>query len=128
MKAADVTLTDYGLALESAAFAYLIHRAGWLPRPWVLMFFAGTSMATLAGWAIALRLCLDPRRARRLTTVAATERRPGWCAVFEQVEHQVAGQDGRQVVQGEGHLEAVDVAVARRLWEVSCNLTGLPSA
>lgn len=108
MKAADVTLTDYGLALESAAFAYLVHRrqpAGSI-RPWVLMFFAGTSTATLcggtvhgffdrpesrghrifwpasllatgvaalAGWAIALRLCLDPPRARRLTTVATAE-------------------------------------------------------
>jgi hypothetical protein len=48
-----VTLTDYGLALESAGLAYWTHRQP--PRPlrrWMTLFFGASSAATLLGGTV----------------------------------------------------------------------------
>lgn len=51
----DVTLTDYGLFVECAAFAWLIARrparSGSL-RLWVVLFFASTAVAALLGGTV----------------------------------------------------------------------------
>lgn len=51
----DVTLTDYGLALECALFAVLIYRLrdGAAPaRTWFTVFFAALAVAALAGGTV----------------------------------------------------------------------------
>jgi hypothetical protein len=51
----DVALTDYGLALECAVFAWLLFKCednGHGIRPWVTLFFAGVAMASLAGGTV----------------------------------------------------------------------------
>lgn len=51
----DVTLTDYGLAVECALCVYLLHRRGrertWL-LPWLVFFFAAVGGAALAGGSV----------------------------------------------------------------------------
>lgn len=51
----DVTLTDYGLALEAALFAWFVRRGSDPGRPlgrWFVLFFGATSMASLAGGTV----------------------------------------------------------------------------
>ena len=51
----DVALTDYGLALECALFAYRIYTRGAESHPirnWALLFFAATGAAALAGGTV----------------------------------------------------------------------------
>lgn len=50
----DVTLTDYGLAIENAVFAYLMsrHRRGNGLAGWFTLFFAAGSAAALAGGTV----------------------------------------------------------------------------
>lgn len=51
----DVTLTDYGLALESALFAVLIYRmrsSAGPARTWFMVFFAALGVAALAGGTV----------------------------------------------------------------------------
>ncbi|MGH7768223.1 MAG: DUF6962 family protein [Candidatus Binatia bacterium] len=51
----DVALTDYGLALESAVFAFLIYRRGireWPLRTWFTAFFGSISLASFAGGTV----------------------------------------------------------------------------
>ena len=56
----DVTLTDWGLAVECAILARLIARGGGPPaggetsaaRPWLVLFFASTGAAALMGGAV----------------------------------------------------------------------------
>lgn len=51
----DVTLTDYGLALECALFTYLLHQHGdWHNslRAWFLLFFGSVGLAALAGGTV----------------------------------------------------------------------------
>lgn len=51
----DVTLTDYGLALECAVLSLLIHRLRNHPGPartWFTLFFAGLAVAALAGGTV----------------------------------------------------------------------------
>ncbi len=51
----DVTVTDYGLALEAAVFAWLVRRASDPARPlgrWFALFFGATSIASLAGGTV----------------------------------------------------------------------------
>ena len=46
----DVTLTDYGLAIECAIFVWMIRRraSGDCPRaPWIILFFVSVSVASL---------------------------------------------------------------------------------
>ena len=51
----DVTLTDYGLALECAVFAWLVWRSrsgeGGV-RPWMFLFFASLSASSLFGGTV----------------------------------------------------------------------------
>lgn len=50
----DVALTDYGLAVESATFSYLLFRQK-APRPlkmWFAIFFGSVSLAALAGGTV----------------------------------------------------------------------------
>ena len=58
----DVTLTDYGLALETALFAYLLLRGGNRRsslRTWFAVFFGSASVASLAGGTVH-GLALEP--------------------------------------------------------------------
>jgi hypothetical protein len=51
----DVTLTDYGLFLECAAFAWFIARRPADPearRSWIILFFAFTALAALFGGTV----------------------------------------------------------------------------
>lgn len=51
----DVTLTDYGLAIECAVFAYLLSRQPTERkdlRSWFVVFFGATGAATLAGGTV----------------------------------------------------------------------------
>jgi hypothetical protein len=51
----DVSLTDYGLAVECALFTYLIYRRGAQEnrlRPWFLIFFGSIGIAGLAGGTV----------------------------------------------------------------------------
>jgi hypothetical protein len=51
----DVTLTDYGLAIECALFAYLVHvngSAGNRYRFWLVVFFGATGTASLLGGTV----------------------------------------------------------------------------
>ena len=50
----DVTLTDYGLAVENAVFAYLMlrHRRGAGTPAWFALFFVAGSAAALAGGTV----------------------------------------------------------------------------
>ena len=51
----DVTLTDYGLALECAVFAWLIYRHGQRAgalRSWVVLFFAAAAVAPVCGGTV----------------------------------------------------------------------------
>lgn len=51
----DVTLTDYGLAIECAAFAYLLSRRGCRGDPLrtsFMLFFASTALAAFTGGAV----------------------------------------------------------------------------
>lgn len=51
----DVTLTDYGLAVECALFTYLLarrHGESKPLRPWFVLFFASGAAATLAGGTV----------------------------------------------------------------------------
>jgi hypothetical protein len=51
----DVTLTDYGLAIEGAVFAYLLHRHEARETPvhgWFVCFFGAGSLAALAGGTV----------------------------------------------------------------------------
>jgi len=51
----DVALTDYGLAIESAVFAFLIYRRGIRGQPlrtWFMVFFGSISLASLAGGTV----------------------------------------------------------------------------
>jgi len=51
----DVTLTDYGLAIECAVFVFLLYRQGGHSKPlrtWFLLFFASISVATAAGGTV----------------------------------------------------------------------------
>jgi len=51
----DVTLTDYGLAIECALFAYLLHRRGHGATPVgaaLLLFFGSAGVASLAGGTV----------------------------------------------------------------------------
>jgi hypothetical protein len=51
----DVTLTDYGLFVECAIFAWLIARRARDPgglRSWVIVFFASTALAALFGGTV----------------------------------------------------------------------------
>jgi len=51
----DVTLTDYGLALECALFTYLIHQRGDRHNSltgWFLLFFGSVGLAALAGGTV----------------------------------------------------------------------------
>jgi hypothetical protein len=54
MKEADVTITDYLLALEAFAFAVLIARAstGTALQRWFVIFFAATAAASLVGGTV----------------------------------------------------------------------------
>jgi hypothetical protein len=47
----DVTLTDYGLAIECVVFAFLLHSGNRKAplRPWFTLFFASTGVAALLG-------------------------------------------------------------------------------
>ncbi|MGH7845470.1 MAG: DUF6962 family protein, partial [Candidatus Binatia bacterium] len=105
----DVTLTDYGLAIECAVFSFLLYFHGDRAAPtrsWFILFFCSIGVATLAGgtvhgffldpetigyrilwpltlvagglaalatWAIAARLWLSEKTARRLITLAMVE-------------------------------------------------------
>ncbi|MGH7408224.1 MAG: DUF6962 family protein [Candidatus Methylomirabilales bacterium] len=51
----DVTLTDYGLAIECALFTYLLYRRGGRPQPlrtWFAVFFGSASVASLTGGTV----------------------------------------------------------------------------
>ena len=51
----DVTLTDYGLAIECAVFAYVLYRAErptHALRTWLVVFFVMGSVAALAGGTV----------------------------------------------------------------------------
>lgn len=51
----DVTLTDYGLAIECGLFLYLLHRRGQRAKPVgaaLLLFFGSVGVATLAGGTV----------------------------------------------------------------------------
>lgn len=51
----DVTLTDYGLALECALFTYLLHQHGdWRNalRAWFILFFGSVGLAAMAGGTV----------------------------------------------------------------------------
>lgn len=51
----DVTLTDYGLALECVLFTYLLHQQGhWRNsiRAWFILFFGSVGLAALAGGTV----------------------------------------------------------------------------
>ena len=51
----DVTLTDYGLAIEAVVFAWLLRRRSDPEQPlgrWFVLFFASTSAASLAGGTV----------------------------------------------------------------------------
>lgn len=51
----DVALTDFGLAIESAVFTYLVYRRKFLGHPltaWFMAFFGSISLASLAGGAV----------------------------------------------------------------------------
>lgn len=51
----DVTLTDYGLAVENALFAYLLSRGRTPPDPatrWFVAFFAAAGVAALTGGTV----------------------------------------------------------------------------
>jgi len=51
----DVTLTDYGLALESGLFAWLLWRGRGSEQPlreWFMLFFSATSIASLTGGTV----------------------------------------------------------------------------
>lgn len=69
----DVALTDYGLAIESAAFAYLIARQkpANVLRPWFLLFFASLTVSSLAGGTVH-GFFLDPRSTGQIILWPAT--------------------------------------------------------
>lgn len=51
----DVALTDYGLAIECALFAYLLRRGGHAAKPLgasLLLFFSSAGVASLAGGTV----------------------------------------------------------------------------
>ena len=51
----DVTLTDYGLAIECALFTYLLHRQGSLQRQlktWFMLFFMSVGVGALTGGTV----------------------------------------------------------------------------
>jgi hypothetical protein len=50
----DVTLTDYGLAVECAVLARLLDREGqpWAPGRWFLIYFVSVGVAALAGGTV----------------------------------------------------------------------------
>jgi hypothetical protein len=51
----DVTLTDYGLALECSLFTYLLHQHGDRHnslRAWFILFFGSVGLAALAGGTV----------------------------------------------------------------------------
>ena len=96
MKEADVTITDYLLALEAFAFAVLIARSatGTALQRWFVIFFAATAAASLVGGTVhgffndsSRALAARPHLARRRLGGGVGDRRA--LAVFR--SHRAAG-------------------------------------
>jgi hypothetical protein len=99
----DVTLTDWGLAVESAILARLIAGVGGpVPtRAWLVLFFASTALAALTGGAVH-GLFLDPTSAGQRVLWPVTLLAIGATASAAWAAGGYVARVGRAIVTGAG--------------------------